>query len=62
MLVAESDIEVAKAQLSDARSQYDYEKAILDQHTLLAPFDALVDRTPQGAWHGHQSGRSDLHA
>ena len=42
MLVAESDIEVAKAQLSDARSQYNYEKAVLDQHTLIAPFDALV--------------------
>jgi HlyD family secretion protein len=42
VLVAESDIEVAKAQLADARSQYSYEKAILDQHTLVAPFDALV--------------------
>ncbi len=42
VLVAESDIEVAKAQLSDARAQHKYEKAILDQHTLVAPFDALV--------------------
>jgi HlyD family secretion protein len=42
VLVAESDIEVAKAQLADARSQYSYEKAILGQHTLVAPFDALV--------------------
>ena len=42
LLVAESDIEVAKAQLSDARAQHAYEKAILEQHTLLAPFDALV--------------------
>jgi HlyD family secretion protein len=42
LLVAESDIEVAKAQLSDARAQLAYEKAILKQHTLLAPYDALV--------------------
>jgi HlyD family secretion protein len=42
LLVAESDIEVARAQLSDARAQLVYEKAVLDQHTLLAPYDALV--------------------
>ena len=42
VLVAENDIEVAKAQLSDASAQLAYEKAILEQHTLLAPFDALV--------------------
>ena len=42
MLVAESDVEVAKAQLSDARAQLAYEKAVLEQHTLIAPFDALV--------------------
>lgn len=40
--VAESDIEVARAQLSDAKSQLSYEAAVLDQHTLVAPFDALV--------------------
>ena len=40
--VAESDIGVAKALLADARSQLAYETAILEQHTLLAPFDALV--------------------
>ncbi len=42
LLVAESEIEVAKAQLTDARAQLAYEKAILEQHTLVAPFDALV--------------------
>jgi HlyD family secretion protein len=42
LLVAENDIEVTKAQLSDARAQLGYEKAILEQHTLLAPYDALV--------------------
>ena len=42
LLVAENDIEVAKAQLSDARAQLAYEKAILEQHTLLSPYDALV--------------------
>lgn len=42
VLVAESDVEVAKAQVADGRAQLAYEKAILDQHTLTAPFDALV--------------------
>jgi HlyD family secretion protein len=42
LLVAKSDVEVARAQLSDARAQLAYEKAILEQHTLLAPYDALV--------------------
>jgi HlyD family secretion protein len=42
VLVAESDVEVAKALVADARAQLAYEKAILDQHTLTAPFDALV--------------------
>jgi HlyD family secretion protein len=42
LLVAENDIEVAKAQLSDARAQLAYEKAILAQHTLLAPYNAIV--------------------
>ncbi len=42
LLVAESDVDVAKAQLTDARAQLDYETAILDQHVLLAPFDAIV--------------------
>jgi HlyD family secretion protein len=40
--VAESEIEVARAQLIDARAQLAYETAVLEQHTLLAPFDALV--------------------
>ncbi|KAB2920751.1 MAG: efflux RND transporter periplasmic adaptor subunit [Hyphomicrobiaceae bacterium] len=42
VLVAENDVEVGKAQLADAQAQYAYEKIILDQHTLVAPFDALV--------------------
>jgi HlyD family secretion protein len=42
LLVAENDIEVAKAQATDARAQLAYEKAILEQHMLLAPYDALV--------------------
>jgi HlyD family secretion protein len=40
--VAQNDIEVAKAQSSDASAQLAYEKAVLEQHTLLAPYDALV--------------------
>jgi HlyD family secretion protein len=42
LLVAENDVEVGKAQLSDARAQLAYEEAILKQHTLVAPYDALV--------------------
>jgi len=42
VLVAESESEVARAQLTDARAQLAYETAVLEQHTLLAPFDALV--------------------
>jgi HlyD family secretion protein len=42
LLVAENDIEVARAQLTDAKAQLAYERAILEQHTLVAPFDALV--------------------
>jgi HlyD family secretion protein len=42
VLVAESDIGVTKALLADARAQLAYESAILEQHTLIAPFDALV--------------------
>ncbi len=42
LLVSESDVEVARAQLADARAQLAYETAILDQHVLLAPFDAIV--------------------
>jgi HlyD family secretion protein len=33
---------VAKAQLDDARAQLAYERAVLDQHRLVAPYDALV--------------------
>jgi HlyD family secretion protein len=42
LLVAENDVEVGKAQVTDAQAQLAYESAILEQHTLLAPFDALV--------------------
>lgn len=42
LLVAENDIEVAGAQLADAKAQLAYETAILEQHTLAAPFDAVV--------------------
>jgi HlyD family secretion protein len=42
LLVAVNDIEVARAQLSDAKAQLAFEKAVLEQHTLLAPYDALV--------------------
>jgi HlyD family secretion protein len=42
LLVAENDVEVGRAQLSDAKAQLSYEQAILKQHTLVAPYDALV--------------------
>jgi len=42
VLVAENDIDVAKAQLTDARAQLAFEEALLSQHTLRAPYDALV--------------------
>jgi HlyD family secretion protein len=42
LLVAENDVEVGKAQLSDAKAQLAYEEAVLKQHTLVAPYDALV--------------------
>jgi HlyD family secretion protein len=42
LLVAGNDVEVSKAQMSDAKAQLAYEQAIRDQHTLVAPYDALV--------------------
>ena len=35
-------MDVAQARLVDARAQHDFERTILDQHTLTAPFDAMV--------------------
>jgi HlyD family secretion protein len=40
--VAESEIASAKARLDDARAQHEFEKVVLDQHDLRAPFDGLV--------------------
>jgi HlyD family secretion protein len=40
--VAQSEIEVARARLADARAQLDYERIVLSQHVLTAPFDAVV--------------------
>jgi HlyD family secretion protein len=42
LTVAISDVEVVKAALEDARAQYEYEKVLLDHHTLTAPYDAIV--------------------
>jgi HlyD family secretion protein len=41
-LVAQSEIEAAKAKLDDARAQFDFESVVLAQHELRAPFDGLV--------------------
>ncbi len=40
--VAESEIASAKAKLDDARAQYEYEKVVLGQHELRAPFNGVV--------------------
>ncbi len=40
--VAVSEIAVARAQLADAQAQYEFERIILERHTLTAPFDAMV--------------------
>jgi HlyD family secretion protein len=42
LLVAQSEIESAKARLDDAKAQYDYDSVVLSQHELRAPFDAIV--------------------
>ncbi len=42
LAVAMSDVDVAKAQLVDAKASHAFEKTILEQHMLLAPFDAMV--------------------
>ncbi|GGE89586.1 efflux RND transporter periplasmic adaptor subunit [Stappia taiwanensis] len=42
--VARSEVEVAKAQLADAEAALSYERTVLGQHTLTAPFDAVIVR------------------
>lgn len=42
LLVAQSEIASAKARLDDARAQLASDRAVLDQHVLKAPFDAIV--------------------
>lgn len=40
--MARNDISLATAEVNKAQHQYEYEKTILSQHTLRAPYDALV--------------------
>ncbi|MBE9554313.1 MAG: biotin/lipoyl-binding protein, partial [Proteobacteria bacterium] len=40
--VALSNVEVARAGLGEARAQYRFDRIILDQHVLYAPYDAVV--------------------
>jgi HlyD family secretion protein len=40
--VTAADIEIARAAVEDTKSQYAYEKTLLDDHVLRAPYDALV--------------------
>lgn len=42
LLVTKSEIASAKAKLDDARAQYEYDKVVLSQHELRAPFDGTV--------------------
>ena len=40
--VTTADVGIARAAVEDAKSQYAYERTLLDDHTLRAPYDALV--------------------
>ncbi len=40
--VAESEVNVTKAQLTDAAAKLRFEKTILEQHVLRAPYDAVI--------------------
>ncbi len=40
--VSLSLVDVARARLADARAKHDFERTIFEQHTLTAPFDAMV--------------------
>lgn len=42
LAVAMSDVAVTRAQLADAQAQVEFERILLDHHTLIAPFDAMV--------------------
>jgi len=42
LLVTKSEIATAKAKLDDARAQYDYDRVVLSQHELRAPFDGII--------------------
>ncbi len=42
LAVASSEISVSEAQVADARAALDYEKALLDDHVLAAPYDAVI--------------------
>lgn len=42
LAVARSEVEVAKAQIADAQAGLDFERTLLDHHTLTAPYDAVV--------------------
>ena len=42
LAIARNEIKVAEAELVDARAQYNFEKQLLEQYTLSAPYDGLV--------------------
>lgn len=46
--IAESNIAIARASVENAQAEYDYQKVLLDNFTLSAPYDALiVERTKE---------------
>ncbi len=42
VLVTRAELQAAEARLKDAQAQFEYEKAILGQHDLTAPFNGIV--------------------
>lgn len=42
LAIARSEVKVAEAELADARAQYNFEKQLLEQYALRAPYDGLV--------------------
>ncbi|OEJ67167.1 efflux RND transporter periplasmic adaptor subunit [Magnetovibrio blakemorei] len=42
LLIAESNISIAKASVENAQAEHDYQSVLLDNFTLSAPYDALV--------------------
>lgn len=42
LAIARKDVLLMEAELAEAQAQYNFEKTLLDHHTLMAPYDALI--------------------